>query len=218
MKAVHLAGIGKSYNVGKIICIGRNYSEHIRELGNEVPSEPVIFMKPATSIIGAGEQVVIPPYSDNCHFEVELAILMGKQGKCIPVENARDHIAGYGIAIDMTLRDVQDRLKRKGLPWEKAKAFDTSCPLSDFVAAETITDPQNLGIRLAIDGEMKQDSSTALMMRSIEEIIAAMSESFTLEEGDIILTGTPAGVGSVKQGQTMRAEIDQLGYLEIGIR
>ena len=218
MHSVRLLGTPKIFRVGKIVCLGRNYHDHIRELGNEVPEQPVIFIKPATSIIGDGEAVVIPAYSSDCHHEVELAVLIGKWGKNIPEDAAMEHVAGYGVAIDLTLRDVQSELKEKGLPWEIAKGFDTACPLSDFVPAASITDPHNLRLSLQVNGEPRQDASTALMMRRIESIIQYMSTIFTLEEGDIILTGTPAGVGPVTGGDHMTAEIEAVGRLEVSVR
>lgn len=218
MHTVRLVGTQKTYRVGKVVCLGRNYSEHIRELGNEIPEKPVLFIKPATSIIGQNETVVIPPYSKECHHEVELAVLIGKWGRNIAEENAMSYVAGFGIALDMTLRDVQDELKKKGLPWEAAKAFDTSCPLSDFKPAAEIADPHRLRISLKVNGELRQDSSTACMMRRIPVIISEITAMFTLEQGDVILTGTPAGVGPVASGDRLTAEIEDLGCLEVSIR
>jgi 5-carboxymethyl-2-hydroxymuconate isomerase len=218
MHTVRLFGTSRTYAVGKIVCLARNYSEHIRELGNEVPESAVLFIKPSSSIIGDGEKVVIPPYSNDCHHEVELALLIGKYGKNISEGEAMSHVAGYGVAIDMTLRDVQNALKQKGLPWEIAKGFDTACPLSDFVPASQIPDPHALRITLAVDGRMRQDSSTALMMRRIPAIIHEVSSVFTLEEGDIILTGTPAGVGPVTSGARLCAEIEGVGHLEVSVQ
>jgi 5-carboxymethyl-2-hydroxymuconate isomerase len=218
MHSVRLLGTPKTFRVGKIVCLGRNYSEHIRELGNEVPDQPVIFIKPATSIIGDGEAVVIPPYSRDCHHEVELAVLIGKWGKNIAEAEAMEHVAGYGVAIDLTLRDVQSELKKKGLPWEIAKGFDTACPLSDFVPAAEIADPHALRLSLQVNGTLRQDASTALMLRRIETIIQYVSTIFTLEEGDILLTGTPAGVGPVASGDRMTAEIEAIGRLEVSVR
>ncbi len=217
MAIVKLLGTDKSYRVGKLVCLGRNYSEHIRELGNEVPERPVIFIKPATSIVGDGEAVVIPPYSRDCHHEVELAVLIGRKGKDVPEDQAMDHVAGYGVAIDMTLRDVQGDLKEKGLPWEIAKGFDTSCPLSSFVPADRVADPHALRLRLAVNGTPRQDASTASMMRRIPAIIHEISQIFTLEEGDILLTGTPEGVGPVVAGDKMKAEIEGIGVLEVSV-
>jgi 5-carboxymethyl-2-hydroxymuconate isomerase len=205
------------YRIGKILCIARNYVDHIRELSNETPQAPVIFMKPASSVIFQGDAIVIPPHSNDCHHEAELAVLIGKDGKSIAVENALAHIAGYGLAIDLTLRDVQTELKKKGLPWDIAKGFDTACPLSGFVAASTVADPQNLQIRLSVNGELRQDGNTALMINTVAAMISYMSGIFTLEPGDIILTGTPAGVGPVKPGDNIEAEIPDIGHLQINV-
>jgi acylpyruvate hydrolase len=217
MHAVRLKGTAKTWRVGKVVCLARNYSEHIKELGNETPEKPVLFIKPSSSIIGHQESVVIPPFSKECHHEVELAVLVGKYGKNISEEDALNHVAGYGVAIDMTLRDVQNELKQKGLPWEIAKGFDTACPLSNFVPAIEISDPHNLKISLKVNDEVRQDGNTTQMMRQIPSIIAAVSEVFSLEEGDIILTGTPAGVGAVKSGDLMLAEIEKVGRLEVKV-
>jgi len=218
MHMVHMRGSSRNYSVGKIICLGRNYAEHARELGNPVPQEPVIFLKPATSIIRSGERIVIPPYSSECHHEVEMAVLIGSYGRNIEKENARELIAGYAVALDMTLRDVQNRLKKQGLPWEIAKGFDTSCPLSDFTPRDKVATPGNLDIRLSINGTLRQEGNTDQMILDPAEIIAHASKIFTLEEGDIILTGTPAGVGPVQSGDHLCAEIDQLGSLEVSVR
>jgi 5-carboxymethyl-2-hydroxymuconate isomerase len=201
--------------VGKIVCIGRNYAEHIKELGNQVPDKPVIFIKPASAIIPDGGRIVIPPYSKDCHHEVELAVLIGKTAKGVKAEDALDHVAGYGVALDLTLRDVQGVQKEKGLPWEIAKAFDTSCPLSPFVPAEEVTDVQNLNIKLTVNNEVRQDGNTNAMMRSVAELIAAASGYFTLEEGDVLLTGTPAGVGRIESGDSLEALIEQVGTLRV---
>ncbi len=217
MKTATIAGSGRSYPIGKILCIGRNYAEHIRELGNEAPEAPVIFMKPATAVIGEGEGIVIPPYSRDCHHEAELALLIGRRGKEIPAAEALDYIAGYGVAIDLTLRDVQAELKKKGLPWEIAKGFDTACPLSSFVPADRVPDPQRLQIRLSVNGTLRQDGNTSLMIHPIAAIVSHMSAIFTLEPGDVILTGTPAGVGPIASGDRLVAEIDGVGRLEVSV-
>jgi len=217
MRQVKIPRSGECFTVGKIVCIGRNYREHIRELGNEVPDAPVLFMKPATSLIGAGEEIVIPAYARECHHEVELALLIGRRAKAIREEEALDCIAGYGVAIDLTLRDVQSELKKKGLPWEIAKAFDTACPLSDFVPAAEVVDPQALQISLSVNGSVRQDSNTALMMRPIPQLLREISEFFTLEPGDVVLTGTPEGVGPLVSGDRVRAEIAAVGTLEVRV-
>lgn len=206
------------YQVGKILCVTRNYRSHARELGNEPPSEPVFFLKPSSSIIGPRETAVIPAYSQLCHHEVELAVLIGKWGKNIPESKAMEHVVGYGVAIDMTLRDVQHRLKEQGLPWDQAKGFDTACPLSDFVPADRVADPHALRLTLTVNGELRQDGNTADMIHRIPALISAASAIFTLEKGDILLTGTPAGVGPVVHGDKVSAEIEGVNWLNIGIQ
>jgi 5-carboxymethyl-2-hydroxymuconate isomerase len=218
MKTATLKGSPEAVRIGKILCIGRNYVDHIKELGNEMPDRPVIFMKPASCVIGEGEQIVIPSYSSDCHHEAELALLIGTAGKDIPAGEALGYLAGYGVAIDLTLRDVQAEQKKKGLPWEIAKGFDTACPLSAFVPAASVVDPQDLRITLSVNGAPRQDGSTALMIHRIPELIGYLSSIFTLEPGDIILTGTPAGVGPIKSGDSVVAEISQVGKLTVTVR
>jgi 2-keto-4-pentenoate hydratase/2-oxohepta-3-ene-1,7-dioic acid hydratase in catechol pathway len=208
---------GQNIPIGKIVCIGRNYAEHIKELGNQTPDKPVIFIKPASSLVSSGGTVVIPGYSDDCHHEIELAVLIGKTAKDVTAEEALDHVSGYAVALDLTLRDVQGEQKAKGLPWEIAKAFDTSCPLSDFVPASQVDDPQNLQLKLNISGEVRQNGNTRDMMRSIAELIAATSAYFTLEEGDVLLTGTPSGVGRIVSGDRLEALIEQVGTLSVSV-
>jgi 2-keto-4-pentenoate hydratase/2-oxohepta-3-ene-1,7-dioic acid hydratase in catechol pathway len=217
MKKAQLLGSQESLPIGKILCIGRNYADHIKELGNETPERPIIFMKPASCVIGEGEQIVIPPYSNDCHHEAELALLIGTGGKSIPAGEAMRHVAGFGVAIDLTLRDVQAEQKKKGLPWEIAKGFDTACPLSPFVPAAAVTEPQDLRITLSVNGEPRQDGSTALMIHRMPELISYISSIFTLEPGDLILTGTPAGVGPIKSGDRVVAEIAQVGRLSVTV-
>jgi 5-carboxymethyl-2-hydroxymuconate isomerase len=203
--------------VGKVVCIGRNYAEHIKELGNQVPDKPVIFIKPASSIIGEGGTIVIPPHSTDCHHEVELAVLIGTRAKNVDANKALGHVAGYAVALDLTLRDVQSAQKEKGLPWEIAKAFDTSCPLSAFIAADQVGDPQRLQIKLTVNNMVRQDGNTADMMRSVAELIAAASAYFTLESGDILLTGTPSGVGRIISGDRLEAAIEKVGTLNVSV-
>lgn len=217
MKTVSIPATDNEFIVGKILCIGRNYVDHIKELDNEAPSAPVVFMKPATAIIGNGASVVIPAYSSDCHYEAELAVLIGTEAKDIAEADAIACIAGYAVAIDMTLRDVQDNLKKKGLPWEIAKGFDTSCPLSDFIPADQVADPQDLTIRLRLNGEERQHGSTNLMINNVAKIISYLSGIFTLEEGDVILTGTPAGVGRVVAGDRMEADIAGVGTISVTV-
>jgi acylpyruvate hydrolase len=218
MKTARIPATGQEFSIGKIICLARNYAEHARELGNETPVAPVLFMKPASSVIGDGGTVRIPSYSQECHYEVELAVLIGRQCRAVSTEDAMEYVAGYGTAIDMTLRDVQNVLKAKGLPWEIAKGFDTACPLSDFVPAAFIADPHNLNLTLSVNGEKRQDGCSSDMINRIPRIITHISSIFTLEPGDVILTGTPAGVGQVLAGDVMNAEIQGVAQLTIRVQ
>lgn len=218
MKTAEIPATSQQFPIGKIICLARNYAEHARELGNETPAAPVLFMKPASSVIGDGGTVRIPAYSQECHYEVELAVLIGKQCRAVSAESAMEYVAGYGTAIDMTLRDVQNSLKAKGLPWEIAKGFDTACPLSDFVPASAVADPHKLRLLLSVNCEKRQDGCSSDMINRVPQIIAYISAIFTLEPGDVILTGTPAGVGQVVAGDVMEAEIEGVGRLKISVQ
>lgn len=208
---------GTTLNPGKIIGLGRNYLDHIRELGNVVPERAVIFSKPQSSLLDNGGIINLPDFSQECHHELELAVLIGNTGKNISAERALDHVAGYAVALDLTLRDLQAELKEKGLPWDIAKGFDNSCPLSAFVPSDQVTQPDNLKLQLKVNGEIRQQGNTAQMMRSIKEIIAEISIYFTLESGDIILTGTPAGVAKINSGDILEGTIEQVGSLKVSV-
>ena len=218
MATRRVEGGGKEFTIGKIVCLARNYSEHARELGNETPTAPVLFMKPASSVLADGEAVRIPLYSDECHYEVELAVLIGSRASGISPQQAMECVAGYAVAIDMTLRDVQNMLKAKGLPWEIAKGFDTACPLSDFVPPGAVLDPHDLTLQLSVNGEIRQHGNSSDMIHRLPQIISHIASIFTLEPGDVILTGTPAGVGKVRQGDVMEAEIPGVGTLKIRVQ
>jgi 5-carboxymethyl-2-hydroxymuconate isomerase len=208
---------GTTLYPGKIIGLGRNYLDHIRELGNTVPERAVIFCKPQSSLLNDGGTIILPEFAAECHHELELAVLIGKTGKNISAERALDHVAGYAVALDLTLRDLQTELKEKGLPWDIAKGFDTACPISAFVPADRVTTPNNLELQLKVNGEVRQQGNTAQMMRSIEEIIAEISIYFTLEPGDMILTGTPAGVARLNSGDLLEGNIEQVGSLTVSV-
>lgn len=217
MRQVTIQDTEQTIPVGKILCLGRNYLDHIRELGNQVSERPVIFSKPASSLIADGGVIQIPDYSQDCHHELELALLIGRPGKRIEPSAALDHVAGYAVALDLTLRDLQAELKEKGLPWDLAKGFDTSCPLSPFTAAKHVADPNQLDLTLQVNGHMRQRGNTAQMMRPVEEIVAQLSNYFTLETGDIILTGTPAGVSRIVSGDLLEGTIEQVGHLQVTV-
>lgn len=193
MKTIHVRGSSEEIPVGKILCLGRNYSEHAQEMRSEIPEQPVVFLKPSTAIIHDGDEIVIPPISNQVHHEVELVVAIANDGKNIPESNARNFILGYAIGLDMTLRDVQSDAKKKRLPWSVAKGFDTSAPVSDIVPASSINDPSALEIRCSVNGTLRQHSQIERMIFSVEKVISYLSSVFTLERGDLIFTGTPRG-------------------------
>lgn len=191
----------------KIICIGRNYSEHAKELGNEVPEDPVIFMKPDTAVLKKGSDFYIPEFSHDVHYELEVVLKISKGGKYIRKEVASKHYEEIGLGIDFTARDLQSKLKNKGLPWELAKGFDGSAVLSDFVSKENY-DLQNLNFSLAKNHELVQNGNTKDMIFSFDDIIAFASQYFTLRVGDLIFTGTPQGVGKVMENDFLEAYLE----------
>ena len=191
----------------KIICIGRNYSEHAKELGNAIPDKPVIFMKPDTAVL-KGNDFYIPEFSDDVHYELEIVVKISKGGKYIQKESANKHYEEIGLGIDFTARDVQSDLKSKGLPWELAKGFDGSAVISDFVSKENYH-LQNLNFSLIKNNEKVQDGNTGEMIFSPNDIIAFASQYFTLRVGDLIFTGTPKGVGKVSENDILEAYLEE---------
>jgi 5-carboxymethyl-2-hydroxymuconate isomerase len=207
LKSVILRGADKFYTVGKIICLGQNYAEHAKEMKFEVPASPVFFFKPPSAIIHDGGQIILPAISNDVHHEVEMTILIGEHGNNIHRSAALKHVAGYGIGLDMTMRDIQNEAKKKGLPWALAKGFDTSAPVSEFFPAETIGDPGSLNIQLFINGKLRQSSSTSKFVFPVDKVIAYISQYITFEPGDIIFTGTPEGVSRVEHGDKLEASL-----------
>jgi len=201
-------------NPSKIICLGRNYAEHAKELGHEVPKEPVIFLKPPSALIGPNQTIILPRKSKEIHHEVELAVIIGKRGKNIPKERAMDYVLGYTILLDITARDLQWEAKRKGLPWTVAKGFDTFAPIGPRIVPKEELDPSDLEIGLKVNGEVRQLSRTSKMIFKIPEIIEYISSIMTLEKGDIIATGTPEGVGHLRHGDIVEAWIEGIGMLK----
>ena len=189
--------------VGKVVCIGRNYLDHIRELNNAAPETPILFMKPATALLDLSQPLRLPVGRGACHHEVELAVLVGRELRDADATAARAAVAGYGVALDLTLRDLQTELKKKGHPWETAKAFDGSCPLSPFLKPEALADPQATDLLLRVNGEPRQQGNTRWMMTGIFDLLAHISTHFTLCPGDIVLSGTPAGVGPLRSGDAL---------------
>jgi len=207
MHSVRLHNSNETFAVGKILCVGRNYAEHAREMKADLPESPVIFLKPSTAIIPDGGTVVIPAISKDVHHEVELTVLIGQGGKDIPRETALTHVAGYGVGLDMTLRDVQAELKKKSLPWTLAKGFDTSAPLSEFVPASGVKDPNILDLRLTVNGSIRQNSNTRHFIFKVEELISYISQAISLERGDVLFTGTPEGVAQVVTGDKLLGQL-----------
>ncbi len=214
MRQAYIKSQNKKYTIGKVVCVGKNYLEHAKELGDVVPEKPVVFLKPSSSIIYSGEKIIYPEFSKSLHYEAELVLLIGKTGKSISKENALDYIAGYTCGLDMTLRDWQSDAKKKGHPWTISKCFDTSTVLDDFIEKEKVSNPNKLDIKLWVNGELKQDDNTSNMIFSAEEIIEYLSGFFTLEEGDIVFTGTPKGVGEVFRGDKLKASIHGVASID----
>ncbi|UNX53882.1 fumarylacetoacetate hydrolase family protein [Georgenia sp. TF02-10] len=192
----------------KVIGIGRNYAAHATEMGNEVPAEPLVFLKPNTAVVGPNDPIVLPPYSQEVHHEAELAVVISRLCKYVPAERAGDVIFGYTAANDVTARDVQ----RTDGQWTRAKGFDTSCPLGPYLAVDI--DVSDLAVRARVDGELRQDGRTSQLVRSVPELVAYVSSIFTLLPGDVILTGTPAGVGPIDVGQRVQVEVEGIGTLD----
>ncbi len=201
----------------KIIAIGRNYADHIAELNNERPSEPVIFMKPDTAVLRNNAAFYYPDFSKDIHYEVEVLLKVNREGKFIDEKFAHKYYDEIGIGIDFTARDIQTQCKEKGLPWEKAKGFNGSAPISEFLPKADF-DLANLDFSLKKNGENVQSGNTSLMLYSFDQIIAYVSQFFTLKKGDIIFSGTPAGVGSTVVGDTLEAYIKDKLLLEVEIK
>lgn len=208
---------GLNIPVHTIFCIGRNYEKHARELGSEPPSSPIVFLKPTSTICFDGEVIHLPKLSHDVHHEVELVIAIGKSGKNIPRESAPEYIAGFGIGIDFTARDLQQKAKEKGHPWSVCKGFDQFAPISHFIPFEGNTIP-NFDLELTVNAETRQKSSTSNMIFNIPTLISYLSEIFSLEEGDLIFTGTPEGVSAVKEGDEVKATLaDNITSLTVTI-
>lgn len=200
------------YPVSKVVCVGSNYAKHIKEMGSIMPTEPLLFIKPETAICDLRQPLSIPQGFGAVHHEIELAVLIGSTLKQAGEQHVAQAIGGYGIALDLTLRDVQAGCKKAGQPWEKAKGFDNSCPLSGFIpVSEFEGDPQDVELKLTVNGEVRQQGRTADMIHKIVPLIAYMSRYFTLRAGDVILTGTPEGVGPMQSGDKLALSLGAFG-------
>lgn len=202
----------------KIICVGRNYASHIQELDNEKPDDPVLFMKPNTSIIPRNQPFVIPDFSDDIHYEVELLIKISKNGKFVEHQFAKNYYQEIGLGIDFTARDLQTKLKKAGLPWEKAKAFDRSACIGQKWLSVEEFDVNNTHFSLQLNDQVVQSDTTAKMLWKVEELITYISRFFTLNKGDIIFTGTPKGVGQVSENDQLKGFIQDRLIFDINVK
>ena len=202
----------------KIICIGRNYVNHIAELQNERPDEPVVFLKPDSAILLKQHPFVIPEFSNDVHHEVEILVKINKVGKYIEPKFAHNYYDEIGLGIDFTARDLQDKLKEKGLPWEKSKAFDGSAVIGEFYAKNDFNSLENIIFELKRNGSQVQKGNTSLMIWKIDELVAHVSQFFTLKKGDIIFTGTPEGVSAVKPNDILEGFIENKKSFRIQVK
>jgi len=201
----------------KIVAVGRNYADHAAELGNAVPTKPLLFMKPSSCYITAGQPIEIPLGCQDMHHEIELGAIISKDCKRIKEEDAMKFVGGYCLALDMTARDFQNEAKNKGNPWTFAKMFDTSLPVSEFIPKEKIPQPGDISLWCKVNGELRQNGETKNMIFSLPYLIAHISQYFTLQEGDLILTGTPAGVGPVKSGDIITGGIPDIVEISFNV-
>ena len=202
----------------KIICVGRNYVDHIKELNNNKPKEPVLFLKPQTAIINKGQPFFIPSFSNEVHYELEMIIKINRLGRFIEKKFSHKYYDKIGLGIDFTARDLQLELKKNGLPWEKAKAFDGSCLIGDWKNKKDFNNIDNIDFRLTKNDEIVQNSNTSLMLWKVDKLIEYISKFFTLKIGDIIFTGTPAGVGKVQLNDKLKGYMNDNELLSINIK
>jgi fumarylpyruvate hydrolase len=216
--ALSVAGTAEQFPVGRIFCVGRNYADHAREMGHDPNREPpFFFMKPATALLPAGRDFKFPPLSELVHHEMELVVALRTGGANIRAEDAREHVYGYAPGLDMTRRDLQEKAKKMGRPWEAGKAFDDSAPCGSIAPASEIGHPSKGAIWFEVNGKRVQESDISQMIWSVPEIIAELSATFTLRAGDLIFTGTPSGVGPVQRGDVLRGGVDRVGELTLRV-
>ncbi|MDZ7888263.1 MAG: fumarylacetoacetate hydrolase family protein [Pseudomonas sp.] len=205
----YLDGTRIHFPMGKVVCVGRNYAEHAKELNNPVPTEPLLFIKPGSCVVALDDSFSIPNDERGAvHYEAEIAVLIGKPLSRKPnAEEVLDAISGFAPALDLTLRELQDKLKAKAYPWEVAKSFDGACVLAPFVPGDAVEDLSDLGIRLSLNGELRQDGNSRDMLNPILPLIQHICGHFSLQAGDVILTGTPVGVGPLSAGDSLELEL-----------
>lgn len=206
----------QTFPVGRIYCVGRNYAEHAREMGHDPDREPpFFFMKPPDAIVMSGATIPYPTVTKDLHHEIEMIVAIGKGGKDIPVEKALDHVFGYGVGLDMTRRDVQGEAKKMGRPWEMGKAFDESAPCTALKTVAMVGHPAKGAITLKVNGVVKQKGDLSEMIWNVPETIAYLSKMITLRPGDLIMSGTPSGVGPVQRGDKLEGHVEGVGDLTV---
>jgi len=216
--SVAVSGTAARFPVRRIICVGRNYAAHAREMGRDPDREPpFFFLKPADTVVDDGATVPYPPETENFHYEIELIVAIGTAGTNIPAERALDHVFGYGVGIDLTRRDLQLQAREQGRPWDWGKGFDLSAPIAPLHPVSEVGHPTAGRIWIAVDGQVKQDSDIAKLIWPVPDIISIASRSMELRPGDLIMTGTPEGVGPVQRGEVMTGGIDGLGEIRISV-
>jgi 2-keto-4-pentenoate hydratase/2-oxohepta-3-ene-1,7-dioic acid hydratase in catechol pathway len=218
MHAYSIQGSSQRLSVGKIIGLARTYRAHAEEMHAKVTEEPLLFLKPESAVIYSGESVVIPALSKCLHHEVELGVVIGRDGSCIPEARARDCVLGYLVCLDITARDLQAEAKKNGWPWAIAKGFDTFAPISDVVPKERVVDPMDLDLSLQVNGQVRQQANTRLLLYSLDHIVAFVSSVMSLRAGDLIMTGTPEGVGELKEGDRLDARLGEYCSLHVDVR
>jgi fumarylpyruvate hydrolase len=214
-----VAGEAGRFPIRRVFCVGRNYADHAREMGHDPDREPpFFFMKPAWAVVGATGDIPYPPRTSDLHHEIELVVAIGTGGADITVEAATSHVYGYAVGVDLTRRDLQAEAKKMGRPWDTGKGFDASGPMGPIVPASTLGHPASGRVWLQVDGELKQEGDVNQLIWSVAEVIADLSTMFHLEPGDLIFTGTPAGVGPVGRGETIRGGVDGVGEIEFTVK
>jgi len=218
LPSVAIAGRSERFPLHRVYCVGWNYAAHVREMGSEPEREPpIFFMKPLDAVTPSGSRVAYPPATDNLHYEIELVVAIGREGHAVSQDEALDYVWGYGVGIDMTRRDLQAAAKKKGQPWEASKSFDQSAPLSELHPVESVGHPSAGRIWLDVNGELRQDGDIGQLIWRVPEIIEHLSALFHLRPGDLIYTGTPAGVSPIVSGDILRGGVDGVATIEIEI-
>jgi len=207
----------RELKIGKLVCLARTYKKHAEEMQSNVPDNPILFLKPTSAVIFDGDSILYPKQSKSVHHEVELGVVINKKCRNVSKGQAMKYVLGYCVCLDITARDIQSELKKKGHPWSIAKGFDTFAPISNVVLKEEVDDPNTLDIWLKVNDEIRQKSNTNNMIFSVEQIIEFVSNIMTLEPGDLIMTGTPEGVGEIQKGDVLEANLGNICNLKVNV-